>query len=57
MTVDQAKGLGDKVTLTKGSKLEKLTVPELKDKAKDKGVEGYSEMNKPDLITALSEEE
>lgn len=33
--------------------LEDLTVVQLKDKAKKAGIEGFADMNKPKLITAL----
>jgi len=56
LTEDQAKSLGDKVTLTESGKLETYTVAELKDQAKDKGIEGYSDMKKAELIQALAEE-
>ena len=35
--------------------LESLTVPQLKEKAKEAGVTGYSKMKKADLIAALGE--
>lgn len=34
--------------------LESLTVPELKDRARDAGVEGFSTMHKSELVEALS---
>lgn len=33
--------------------LEDLTVPQLKDKAKQAGIEGFADMKKPELIKAL----
>ncbi|MOA62246.1 hypothetical protein D3C78_1876060 [compost metagenome] len=33
--------------------LEDLTVPQLKDKAKKAGIEGFADMKKPELITEL----
>ncbi|MEH7216999.1 Rho termination factor N-terminal domain-containing protein [Bacillus toyonensis] len=36
--------------------LEKLTVPELKDIAKEKGISGYSKMNRDDLLEVLGGE-
>ncbi|PFY36883.1 Rho termination factor N-terminal domain-containing protein [Bacillus toyonensis] len=37
-------------------KLEELTVPELKDIAKEKGISGYSKMNRDDLLEVLGGE-
>lgn len=34
--------------------LDSLTVPELKDVAKEKGVSGYSKMNREELLDVLS---
>jgi len=36
-----------------GGKLDKCNVKELKEKAKKRGIKGYSKMNKQDLLTAL----
>lgn len=36
--------------------LEDLTVPQLKDKAKQAGIEGFADMKKPELIKALKGE-
>lgn len=41
----------------KAEPLDDLTVVELKDKARDAGIEGFSTMNKADLIAALSMKE
>lgn len=37
-------------------KLEELTVPELKDIAKEKGISGYSKMTRDDLLEVLGGE-
>ncbi|AWZ48451.1 hypothetical protein C3495_06310 [Clostridiaceae bacterium 14S0207] len=49
------KYLKEKELLDKNSKedLEKLTVDELREKAKEKGIKGYSNINKKDLIEIL----
>lgn len=54
LTEEQAKLLGEKVTLVDDPSLDDLTVAELKDMAKSQGIEGYAEMKKAELITALS---
>lgn len=35
--------------------LETMTVPELKEQAKEKGVEGYNSLTKPELIAVLKD--
>lgn len=58
LTEEQAEYLNreqENVELSEEGKLEKLTVPELKDLAKDKGIEGYTKLDKAALIEALKE--
>lgn len=55
LTEEQAELLGDKVSLTEEGQLEELTVPELKTKAKQKGIAGVSDLNKDALIDVLVE--
>lgn len=56
LTEKQAKALGDKVSPTPETVLEQKTVPELKGLAKEKEIEGYSTMDKGQLVQALAEE-
>lgn len=54
LSAEQAERLGEKVTMVEETSLEDMTVAELKDIAKAKGIEGYGEMKKAELIAALS---
>lgn len=65
LTEEQAKKLGEKVAITEESKiaiekqdivneLENKKVDELKELAKEAGIDGYSEMKKAELVAALT---
>ncbi|MED4234409.1 Rho termination factor N-terminal domain-containing protein [Priestia megaterium] len=56
LTEDQAKNLGDKVGPTEENVLAEKTVPELKEIAAEKGIEGYKDMLKDELLKAVKEE-
>jgi len=56
LTEEQAKRLGDKVSPSTEMTLENKTVPELKEMAKERDIEGYTDMKKAELVAALSEE-
>lgn len=57
LTQEQAKVLGEKVTITEEGKLEGFTVDELKEQAKVKGLTGFSDLKKGELIKELAKKE
>lgn len=57
LTEEQAQKLGDKVSPTPSTVLGEKNVAELKDLAKEKGIDGYYEMKKDELIQALEDAE
>lgn len=56
LTADQATKLGDKVGPTEETLLEAKKVDELKELARNQGVEGYATMKKDELIQAVKAE-
>jgi hypothetical protein len=48
---------GAEAHIEPGKKLEDMTVPELKNLAKEKGIEGSSSLNKGDLLSVLKDVE
>lgn len=57
LTEEKAEELGNKVGLSGKDKLAELTVPELKEIARDNGLEGYAELKKDELVEVLAENE
>ncbi|POD46284.1 hypothetical protein BKM15_25930 [Pseudomonas syringae pv. syringae] len=57
LSEEQAERLGDKVSPSTETALEEKTVPELKEMAKDRNIEGYNDMKKAELVEVLSKEE
>lgn len=55
LTEEQAGRLGSKVEPTSETELSGKTVVELKEEAKAANIDGYSKMNKEELIAALAE--
>lgn len=58
LSAEQAEALNrevENVELAPEAKLQEKTVPELKEEAKAKGVEGYAKMTKEQLVEALAE--
>lgn len=56
LTAEQAERLGSKVQATSETELTGKTVKELKEEAKAANIEGYSQMNKEELIAALAKD-
>lgn len=56
LTAEQAERLGSKVQATSETELTGKTVKELKEEAKSANIEGYSQMNKEELIAALAKD-
>ncbi|BAM99143.1 hypothetical protein [Bacillus phage PM1] len=56
LTAEQAERLGNKVEATSETELSGKTVKELKEEAKMANIEGYSQMNKEELIAALAKD-
>lgn len=55
LTEEQAERLGDKVSPSAETSLEDKNVAELKELARERGIEGYNDMKKAELIAALTE--